>query len=342
MAETQFLALFDSADNAANAIDKLHGIGVPDDQITVMSGFPYRGPVMGRHHFQGKLPLITLLGALMGVALAAFLTVGIFLIWPLRVGGQPIVPIPPSLIIFFELTMLGTMWATFFGMLFLNRFPAMDKLPYDPRITEGNVGVLAFVDDTLGEEVEQALKSFGAFDIKRERRNPKPRSHKFELFWGGAGLTGLVLVGILGLFLFDVIRIPFPTNMIDQDSIAYDQGPRLAAPADSVPIQGPVLIDGAPATQPLPSTPASIARGKELYSLNCLLCHGPQGAGNGPVSGFFTPKPANLTVDVVQKLPDSEIFLVITQGRGAMPSISENLDVADRWDVINFVRTLKK
>jgi mono/diheme cytochrome c family protein len=33
---------------------------------------------------------------------------------------------------------------------------------------------------------------------------------------------------------------------------------------------------------------------------------------------------------------------VITQGRGAMPSISENLDVADRWDVINFVRTLKK
>ena len=161
MADTQFLALFDSADNAANAIDQLHSIGVPDDQITVMSGFPYRGPVMGRRHFQGKLPLITLLGCLPRNGLAAFLTVGIFLIWPLRVGGQPIVPIPPSLIIFFELTMLGTMWATFFGMLFLNRFPAMDKLPYDPRITEGNVGVLAKVDDSLADRVAEALGSLG-------------------------------------------------------------------------------------------------------------------------------------------------------------------------------------
>ena len=116
-----------------------------------------------------------------------------------------------------------------------------------------------------------------------------------------------MVVGILGLFLFDVIRIPFPTNMTDQDSIAYEQGPRLAAPADSVPIQGPILINGQPATMPLPSTPASIARGKELYSLTCQLCHGPQGAGNGPVSGFFKPKPADLTSDVVQKLPDSEI-----------------------------------
>lgn len=342
MAENQFLALFDSADNAANAIDQLHNIGVPDDQITVMSGFPYRGPVMGRRHFQGKLPSITLLGAILGIALAAFLTVGIFLIWPLRVGGQPIVPIPPSLIIFFEMTMLGTMWATFFGMLFLNRFPAMDKLPYDPRITEGNVGVLAKVDDSLADSVERALNSLGAFDVKREKLGPMHRSHKFELFWGGAGLTGFVLVGILGLFLFDVIRIPFPTNMTDQDSIAYEQGPRLAAPAESVPIQGPVLIDGLPASQPLPATPDSIARGKELFSLNCQLCHGVHGAGNGPVSGFFTPKPANLTSDVVQKLPDAQIFLVITEGKGVMPSIRENLDVADRWDVVNFVRTLKK
>jgi mono/diheme cytochrome c family protein len=72
------------------------------------------------------------------------------------------------------------------------------------------------------------------------------------------------------------------------------------------------------------------------------MCHGETGVGNGKLSGFFNPKPFDLTSPQVQNLPDSEIFMVLTQGRGQMPSLAENLSVSDRWDVVNYVRTLKK
>jgi mono/diheme cytochrome c family protein len=144
------------------------------------------------------------------------------------------------------------------------------------------------------------------------------------------------------LGFYDVIKIPFPSQMIEQESIAYEQGPRLAAPAASVPIQGLVLVAGQPASQPVPSGPDSIQRGKVLFNINCYMCHGETGQGNGKLSGYFNPKPFDLTSADVQKLPDSEIFLVISQGRGQMPSLAENLSASERWDVINFVRTLKK
>lgn len=342
MPESNLLALYNSPDNAANAVSQLHQLGIPDDNITIMSGLPYRAPVMGHGFFKGKVGLFSLGGAVLGLILALLFTAGFWLLWPLRQGGQPIIPIPPTLIIIFELTMLGTMWATFFGMLWLDRFPQMDNPPYDPRITDGMIGVLAKVGDKLADQAEQSLKSYGAVDVTREELFPRRPTYNFFKFWGGLAFIGTIAIIILGLFVYDVIRIPFPTNMDEQNSVAYEQGPRLAAPAEAVPVQGPVLIAGVPASLPLPATQQTLERGQLLYALNCQLCHGPQGQGNGPVSGFFNPKPADLSSATIQKLSDDEIFLVITEGKGAMPSIRENLLVADRWSVIAYVRTLKK
>jgi len=44
----------------------------------------------------------------------------------------------------------------------------------------------------------------------------------------------------------------------------------------------------------------------------------------------------------VRAFADSDIFLVISLGRGQMPSLAENLSPASRWDVINYVRSLQK
>ena len=60
-----------------------------------------------------------------------------------------------------------------------------------------------------------------------------------------------------------------------------------------------------------------------------------------PLSGYFAPPPADLTSDRVQALSDQQIFLVITQGWGLMPSIAENLRTQERWDVVNYVQNLK-
>jgi mono/diheme cytochrome c family protein len=44
----------------------------------------------------------------------------------------------------------------------------------------------------------------------------------------------------------------------------------------------------------------------------------------------------------VQNKSDGALFLTITNGvTDRMPALNENLDVRERWDVVNFIRTLK-
>jgi hypothetical protein len=65
--------------------------------------------------------------------------------------------------------------------------------------------------------------------------------------------------------------------------------------------------------------------------------------GDGVIGTFFEFKPADLTSSRIQTLSDGAIFLVISKGvEGRMPALNENLTVRDRWDIVNFIRTLKK
>ncbi len=363
MAQNLLLGLFHEATPTADAIEGLHKLGIPDRDITIMSDIPYKPEWLGRPPIKGHVGLIAIMGAILGLLTALFLTAGIFLLYPLYQGGQPLVPVPPSLIVFFEVTMLGTMWATFFGLIFLNRFPAWVERLYDPRITEGHIGVLVSLSPQLIDQAEEVMKANGAHHLKRLEGQPGLFARRpggwpglrsrliatlggpdpfFRIFW--IALVLIVLGGLVtfGVVPYGLIEINYPTQMENQVSIAYDQGPRLAAPAAAVPVEGPVLIADQPATNPVPSTPDSLQRGKVLYGLTCIICHGAAGDGKGPVGAFFTPKPADLTSSPIQALSDAQLFLVITQGFGVMPSIRENLDVQDRWDVINYVRTLKK
>ncbi len=73
-----------------------------------------------------------------------------------------------------------------------------------------------------------------------------------------------------------------------------------------------------------------------------MICHGEDGTGSGILSHHFNPSPADLTSDEIINMPDEDIFLVITQGRGIMPSLAENLTPSERWDVVNYVRSLQK
>jgi len=72
------------------------------------------------------------------------------------------------------------------------------------------------------------------------------------------------------------------------------------------------------------------------------MCHGVTGEGNGQIAALLANKPANLTLDVTQNKSDGALFLTLTNGvTDRMPSMVENLTVRDRWDVVNYIRTLK-
>jgi mono/diheme cytochrome c family protein len=152
-----------------------------------------------------------------------------------------------------------------------------------------------------------------------------------------------VLFGIMLLFSYDIIKIEWPSFMEIQPSYKQMDDP-LPVPERSIPIEGAVVIPGMGAPEnPTEVDDASIVRGRELFVINCQMCHGVTGEGTGPIAPFLIHfKPANLTSDVVQAKSDGSIFLTITNGlEGRMPPLNENLTVSERWDVVNFVRTLK-
>ncbi len=155
-------------------------------------------------------------------------------------------------------------------------------------------------------------------------------------------LTLGVLFGILLIFTYDVIKIDWPSFMEIQPSFRPMEDP-LPVPERSIPIEGAAYLPGLGAPEnPTPVDEASLTRGAELYAIHCKMCHGPEGKGNGSVSAFLANKPADFTSEVVQSKSDGSFFLSITNGvDGRMPALNENLTVSERWDVVNFLRTLQ-
>ena len=95
---------------------------------------------------------------------------------------------------------------------------------------------------------------------------------------------------------------------------------------------------------PVLATEASIAAGTLVFQTNCAVCHGESGHGDGPAAVGLDPKPANLGADHVQGNSDGALFYTITHGRTgtAMPAWESVLTEQQRWEVVNFVRTMKE
>ena len=155
-------------------------------------------------------------------------------------------------------------------------------------------------------------------------------------------VIAFVLGGIIFIFTYDKIKIDWISFMEIQPSFKPMENP-LPVPVDSIPIEGAAYIPGMGApVNPVTADDVSLQRGAQLFKINCVICHGSAGKGDGVVGTFFEKKPANLTDPAVQNLSDGAIFLAVSNGvTGRMPALNENLTVRDRWDVVNFIRTLK-
>ena len=154
--------------------------------------------------------------------------------------------------------------------------------------------------------------------------------------------VALIVFAFLMLFAYDVIKLDWVSFMEIQPAFQPMYDP-LPAPADSIPVDGSVYVpsEGVP-FNPISADAASIARGMELYRVNCIHCHGSLGKGDGTITIYLQNRPADLTGLPVQALTDGGIFMTISDGiQGKMPALNENLLVRERWDVVNYVRTLK-
>ena len=94
---------------------------------------------------------------------------------------------------------------------------------------------------------------------------------------------------------------------------------------------------------PVASNSESVADGKELWGTHCKSCHGNKGLGDGPKAAQLKTDPRDFSKADEQSQPDGSMFYRISEGRDDMPSFKKKMPEAnDVWDVVNFVRTLKK
>lgn len=92
---------------------------------------------------------------------------------------------------------------------------------------------------------------------------------------------------------------------------------------------------------PIPADSASVNRGRKEFQINCAVCHGPLGMGNGTVVkyGVFPPAIGAGSPAATQR-SDGYIFGIIRNGRNTMPPYNR-IEEPDRWDIVNYIRSLQ-
>ena len=162
------LGVFRDPNGVADAVSRLRSAGFRDHHFEILSGTPYPEGSFGERLATHKLYIFPLIGAICGFSVGLLITAGTQLSYPMVTGGKPLLAIPPMIIIMYEGTMLGAILFTVMGVIFESRLPRLGLGVYDPRITQGHIGVVvACPDDRVGY-TEQLLRESGAEDIRRE------------------------------------------------------------------------------------------------------------------------------------------------------------------------------
>ena len=135
-----------------------------------------------------------------------------------------------------------------------------------------------------------------------------------------------------------------------------DTVPMRGNPQNSVPVYGsmapgyavsrmalPGVVDSMSSlVNPVAADARSLANGRKYYTINCAVCHGFAGKGDGPATKYGMPGIglAGAGANAEVNLKDGYIWGMMRNGRGLMPSYNR-IEELDRWDVVNYLRGLQ-
>ena len=101
--------------------------------------------------------------------------------------------------------------------------------------------------------------------------------------------------------------------------------------------------DGKPVTTiPITVDAALLARGSARYAIYCQPCHDARGDGRGILFQRGNVPTSSFHSDKVRGYPVGQIFDIVTNGSGLMPSYRWPIPPADRWAIIAHVRELER
>ncbi len=165
--ENVHLALFKDIDPAAIALDKLRELGIQEEDMTIISGLPYSEKMLGRPAQKTQLPIFAGVGFIGGFLLSLLMNWGTVLAYPVHVGGLPLYPIPTTLVLTFEMSMLGMLLTTFMGVIWECAFPALGPKEYRSEISDGQIAVVFNCPAEVHERAHEALGALGAEWVHR-------------------------------------------------------------------------------------------------------------------------------------------------------------------------------
>jgi len=101
--------------------------------------------------------------------------------------------------------------------------------------------------------------------------------------------------------------------------------------------------DGKPvATIPVTIDDAILARGAARYAIYCQPCHDARGDGKGILFQRGNVPTSSFHSDKIRAYPDGQMFDIMTNGSGLMPSYKWPISPADRWAIIAHIRKLER
>lgn len=92
---------------------------------------------------------------------------------------------------------------------------------------------------------------------------------------------------------------------------------------------------------PFPVTKDVLVRGQQRFNVYCSPCHDRLGNGLGMIVRRGFRRPPSYHIDRLRQVPNGYIFDVITNGFGAMPEYSAQIQPADRWAIVSYIRALQ-
>jgi mono/diheme cytochrome c family protein len=93
---------------------------------------------------------------------------------------------------------------------------------------------------------------------------------------------------------------------------------------------------------PVAKSDAGNKTGMDLYTKNCSSCHGKAGLGDGVKARALKDFPGDFSKAPFQGQTDGDLFFKTKMGRGEMPKYEGKLADNDIWNIVNYMRTLKK
>lgn len=166
----------------------------------------------------------------------------------------------------------------------------------------------------------------------------------------------LALAALLSLLAGACGTSPYPVDVFPemhyQPSQRRLEPDRLSAPPGAVPVTGgaPRLTFEQAGTlpNPVPASPETLDRARQVYGIDCAACHGSDARGSGPLAAYYARNPAatlpptDLSSQRVQARGDGQLYWIVRNGLGGMPPFGDLRSEEDVWALVRLIRLVQQ